>query len=102
EVTGRLVIDAFGRAAIMARRAHLERPMDAARDGIDAACARLDHPPLSAATDGFSLRGYLRHRSFLAHVAAGTPGGYRRLFARSIERGATICDGGAHVARSTT
>lgn len=91
------MIDTLGAAARIARSAGLGAPLRAVRDAADAAFARVGRPPLHATTDGFRLRGYLRHRSYLAHVAAGTPGGYRHLFAKSLAPGATVCDGGAHI-----
>jgi FkbM family methyltransferase len=93
----RKAIEILGGAARLARAAHLGRPLGIARDSFDSVLVRTGRPPLGAATDGFVLRGFLRHRSYLAHVAEGTPGGYRRLLAQSVEPGATVCDGGAHV-----
>ena len=100
-VSGR-ALSTLGTGARWARGAGLGRVMRAARDGVDAAFLRLGRPPLRADVDGLTVRGYLRHRSFLAHLASGTyEPEYRRLFARELRQGATVVDAGAHLGTYT-
>jgi FkbM family methyltransferase len=94
---GRLVIDALGVTARAARGAGLGGALATSRDAADRLCSRVGRPPLRAETDGFALRGYLRHRSFLSEVARGTKGGYRHLFREAVTPGTIVCDGGAHL-----
>jgi FkbM family methyltransferase len=64
----------------------------------DGAFLRLGRPPLSATTDGLELRGYLRHRSFLAHVARGDYEPFlRELLADRLGDGVLLADCGAHI-----
>lgn len=52
--------------------------------------------PLSAEIAGVRVRGYVRHRGFLAEaMRPGTT--YAELFVRSLRPGMTVVDGGAHL-----
>ena len=89
-------VDVLGSAARLARAAHLESVASVARDTVDAVFRRVGRPPLAATIGGVTVRGYLRHRSFLAEAAKpGTT--YRELFVQSLRPGTTVVDGGAHV-----
>jgi FkbM family methyltransferase len=90
-------ITVLGTAARAARAVGIGRIVAAGRDAADAGFVRTRMPPLRARSDGVDLRGFLRHRSFLADVARGTPGGYRELLRSVLEPGATFIDGGAHI-----
>ena len=97
---GALVL--LGAAARWTRRAGLGSVLRAVRDGLDRVFLRLGWPPLSAEVDGVTVRGYLRHRSFLAHLASGTyEPEHRRMFERALSPGAIVVDGGAHVGTYT-
>lgn len=69
------------------------------RDGADALFVRLQAPPLRVVTHGVRLRGFLRHRSFLASV--GPNGHYEatldELFAQALTPDAVVIDAGAHI-----
>lgn len=86
-------------AATLARAARavgLSRAFVMTRDAADAVFLRAGHPPFSASIDGITVRGYLRHRSFLDE--AEQPGTtYRELFVRMLRPGMTVVDGGAHL-----
>jgi FkbM family methyltransferase len=93
---------ALGTAARWARRAGLKRPLAAGLDVADAALMRRARPPLAATVDGVELRGYLRPRSFLAHVARGDyEPYYRRLLVEALDSDTLFVDAGAHVGMYT-
>ena len=62
----------------------------------DVVLLAVHRPPLAADIDGVRVRGYLRHRSFLAEAMRPRET-YAELFVRSIRPGMTVIDGGAHV-----
>jgi FkbM family methyltransferase len=89
-------LDLLGAAASRARLLGMTRALRAAATAGDAVSMRLGSPPLGATITGVTIRGYLRHRSFLAEAL--TPAAtYRDLFCRLIVSGMTIVDGGAHI-----
>jgi FkbM family methyltransferase len=99
---GGRALSTLGTGARWARGVGLGRLMQAGRDGADAAFLRLGRPPLRAEVGGLTVRGYLRHRSFLAHLESGTyEPEYRRLFERELRPGATVVDAGAHIGTYT-
>jgi FkbM family methyltransferase len=88
----------LGRAARLARRTGLGRPLALARDAADAALLRLRRPPLRAVADGVTVRGFLRHRSFLAHLSRGAYEPYsRETLLGALTPGTLLVDAGAHV-----
>jgi len=88
----------LGRVARLARATGLARPLGAARDAIDAGLLRLRLPVLSAPVAGRRLRGFLRHRSFLAEIGRGEyEPTLRQLILESVVPGALFVDVGAHV-----
>lgn len=91
------MIRLLGRVARAARRLGLGTVLAAGRDGADRLLLRLGRPPLRVEAYGVELRGYLRHRSFLAHVARGYEDYLGEVFATAATRGATVVDGGAHI-----
>jgi FkbM family methyltransferase len=97
-VGGAHALSVLGAGARAARRAGLGGALRVGRDAADALFVRAGRPPLRATLDGVEVRGYLRHRSFLAHVSRGTyEPMLRRLFERALSEGATVVDAGAHV-----
>jgi FkbM family methyltransferase len=88
----------LGRAARLARRAGLGRPLALARDALDGVLLRLALPPLRAEAGGVTVRGFLRHRSFLAHLSRGAYEPYsRETFLGALAAGTLVVDAGAHV-----
>ena len=88
----------LGRVARLTRAAGLARPLAAARDAIDAGLLRLRMPVLSAPAAGRRLRGFLRHRSFLAEIARGDyEPTLRQFILESVVPGAVFVDVGAHI-----
>jgi FkbM family methyltransferase len=90
------VIDALGRAAALARRAGLEAAARKTVGAADAVLLRSHRPPLRAQTNGVVLRGFLRHRSYLAETMRPRAT-YAQLFTGLLEPRMTVVDGGAHV-----
>src|SRR5205085_5896429 len=89
-------VDLLGAAARAARRIGLRRPLRLGRDLVDESFVRRARPPLRTEVEGVGVRGFLRHRSFLAEAGRdGTT--YRPLFTASLRPGMTVVDGGAHV-----
>lgn len=88
----------LGAAARLSRRLGLARPLDALVGAADASFLRLGRPPLAASADGVVVRGYLRHRSFLAHLASGSYEPFlRSLLEAELGPGVLLADCGAHV-----
>lgn len=88
----------LGGAAGLARRLGLERPLAVAVGAVDAALVRAGRPPLSSVVGGVEVRGYLRHRSFLADLARGANDPYARsLLEGELGPGVLFVDVGAHV-----
>jgi FkbM family methyltransferase len=98
EMRGKLVVF-LGHAARAARRVGLGRVVRELADALDLILLRTKVPPLIATIDGMSIRGYFRHRSFLAYVEGGMTEEhfYRSLVRDAIDPGATFVDGGAHI-----
>ncbi len=88
----------LGSLARAMRTMHLGGLLDAATGGIDGIAMALGTPLLSAKIGGIRLRGFSRHRSFLAHLASGTYEPYTLdLFRSAIRPGSLVIDGGAHI-----
>ncbi|MHB8469176.1 MAG: FkbM family methyltransferase [Gaiellaceae bacterium] len=91
-------VAALGAAARALRTVRAEAILHRARDLADAAFVRSGRPPLRVRTDGVELRGFLRHRSFLADLTAGTHEPYlRELLLGELRPESTFLDVGAHV-----
>jgi FkbM family methyltransferase len=86
----------LGAAAAAARRVGLRRAIRAVAFGLDAVLLRVRRPPLTARVDGVAIRGFLRHRSFLAETMRPRAT-YVELFQRLLRPGMAVIDGGAHV-----
>lgn len=93
---GRPLVSALGSAARVARAAGLAPALNAAVRIVDALFGAMGRAPIAVDVEGVRIRGYLRHRSFLAEAAR--PGEtYAQLFIETLTPGATVIDGGAHV-----
>jgi FkbM family methyltransferase len=90
------VIRLLGAVAAAARRLGLQNAARASLLVVDAALLRGRRPPLSAHVDGVEIRGFLRHRSFLAETMRPRTT-YAGVFQRLLRPGMTVVDGGAHV-----
>ncbi len=97
----RRFLGVLGWAARTARRLGLGRVLATARDGVDRLFLRIGRPPLRAVVHGVEIRGFLRHRSFLAEADYGYEDHLTELFAAAVSPGATVVDGGAHIGLHT-
>lgn len=93
---GPIVIRLLGLVAAAARRIGLRSAARAGVVVVDAILLRARRPPLTAHVDGVTIRGFLRHRSFLAEAMRSREN-YSELFQRLLRPGMTVVDGGAHV-----
>lgn len=88
----------LGAFAAAGRRLGAGRLLGAFRDAADAGFLALRYPPLRACVDGVELRGFLRHRSFLAHLSRGDYETFaRRIFVDELDKADVVVDVGAHV-----
>lgn len=88
----------LGRVSRAARRLGIGRLFDAARDLTDRLLVATGTPPLRATVDGLELRGFLRHRSFLAHLARGDFEPLaRETFRQGLANADVVADVGAHI-----
>lgn len=89
---------ALGTAARVARAAGLGSALRLLRDGADSALLHARAPVLRAQFEGAQLRGFLRHRSFLAGIDRGDyEPTLRNLILESAGPGTLFVDAGAHV-----
>ncbi|MFL5913866.1 MAG: FkbM family methyltransferase [Gaiellaceae bacterium] len=89
---------ALGRVSRAVRRLGGGRLLRAARDMADRLLVAIDTPPLRATVDGLELRGFLRHRSFLAHLARGDYEPLaRETFRQGLAHADVVADVGAHI-----
>jgi FkbM family methyltransferase len=88
----------LGTCARLLRALHAEGLLHWARDRFDGALVRAERPILRGSSGGVELRGFLRHRSFLADVTAGIhePFVIDTLLAE-LRPGACFVDVGAHL-----
>jgi FkbM family methyltransferase len=94
----RAALAALGVGAWALRRLRLERALVAARDGVDSLFVRAGRPPLRTHIGAVELRGFLRHRSFLADVTADEHEPFLREVLLGELRAETLfVDVGAHV-----
>lgn len=95
------LLSILGAAARTVRRLGLGRVLATARDFVDQLFLRIGRPPLRAVVHGVEIRGFLRHRSFLAGAVHGYEDHLTELFAGAASAGATVVDGGAHIGLHT-
>lgn len=88
----------LGHLSRTARRVGAGPLFGAARNGADRILVAIGTPPLRATVDGLELRGFLRHRSFLAELGRG---GYeplaREKFRQDLGYTDVVADVGAHI-----
>ena len=94
-------LTALGHMARLMRRLGLASVLAFGRDGVDRVLLALRLPPLKVRVDGIEIRGFLRHRSFLDHLARGYEEYLGDVLAESVQPGATVVDGGAHIGLRT-
>ena len=87
------MIRMLGAAAAAARRIGLRGAARVAASGVDAVLLRLRRPPLTAHVDGVAIRGFLRHRSFLAE-SMRPRATYAELFQQLLRPGMAVVDAG--------
>lgn len=93
-----MVVRLLGAVAHVLRALHADRLQRRARDRIDRALLRAGRPPLRGHVDGVELRGFLRHRSFLADVVAGQFDPYAgEVLLAELHEGTVFVDVGAHL-----
>lgn len=91
------MIGLLGRIAKYARAHGLGSALRLVRDSIDAALLLARRPPLSVTVSGIELRGFLRHRSFLAELGRGAYEPLvRGLYVDAVARADVVIDVGAH------
>jgi FkbM family methyltransferase len=89
-------LDVLGWAARSARRTGLASVLDRVVGTADAVFARAGRPPIGVTVEGSNVRGYLRHRSYLAEAARPRTT-YAQLYLERLTPETTIVDAGAHV-----
>jgi len=88
----------LGRCAATARRWGLGPLLGVLRDSADRLFLVLGRPPLRSRLDGVEVRGFLRHRSFLADLSRGDYETLtRRRFIDELPTADVVVDVGAHV-----
>jgi FkbM family methyltransferase len=93
-----VVLRSLGHVSRAARRVGAGPLFGAARDGVDRILIAIGTPPLRATVDGVELRGFLRHRSFLAEVGRGEHEPLaRETFRRALDSANVVADVGAHI-----
>ena len=98
-MTSPRLLKALGGAAASARGVGLGRALNVGIDTIDAVLLRAGAPILKASNGSVELRGFLRHRGFLAYVSNGMQeeSYYRRLLVAAVDSHTTFVDAGAHI-----
>ncbi|MEP6812263.1 MAG: FkbM family methyltransferase [Actinomycetota bacterium] len=90
------MISLLGRIARGLRRAGLGSALRSAVALVDLPLVRLGWAPLRATIEGVPVRGFLRHRSYIAEAMRPRET-YAELFVSLLRPGMTVIDGGAHV-----
>jgi FkbM family methyltransferase len=93
------LISLIGRLGHSARSSGYAQPLYRVRAGIDRAARALAWPPLGTTTaEGVPMRGYLRHRGFMRHLASGSYESVTgSLLSRLLAPDVAFIDGGAHI-----
>jgi len=88
----------LGHVSRAARRLGAGPLFGAARNGVDRVLIAIGTPPLRASVDGLELRGFLRHRSFLAELGRGDYEPLaRETFRQDLRHADVVADVGAHI-----
>jgi FkbM family methyltransferase len=91
------MIELLGRIARFGRTHGLSRALRFARDLIDAMLLFARMPPLSVTVERIKVRGFLRHRSFLAELTGGAyEPTVRKLYVDAVADAEVVIDIGAH------
>jgi FkbM family methyltransferase len=94
----RAALAVLGAGARSLRALHAEPVLHAVRDGVDAVLVRARIPVLRGHSGGVELRGFLRHRSFLADVTTGIHEPYVvEVLLSQLRPGTVFVDVGAHL-----
>ena len=94
----RAALAVLGAGARSLRALHAEPVLHAVRDGVDAVLVRARVPVLRGHSGGVELRGFLRHRSFLADVTTGIHEPYVvEVLLSQLRPGTVFVDVGAHL-----
>jgi FkbM family methyltransferase len=87
----------LGRLTAGARRLGLGAAARFARDAADGFFRLVRRPPLRVEIDGIEIRGFLRHRSFLAHLGGGDYETFLRSeFVAALAHADLVLDVGSH------
>lgn len=93
-----LLVRLLGSLARLAITLRMGPAMRLVQDALDRLFLALEHPPLRVTFEGFTICGFLRHRSFLEGIVRGS---YEplsvELFDQALGPEATVIDGGAHI-----
>jgi FkbM family methyltransferase len=94
----RAALAVLGAGARSLRALHAEPVLHAVRDGVDTLLVRARRPVLRGHASGVELRGFLRHRSFLADVTNGVHEPYVvEVLLSQLRPGTVFVDVGAHL-----
>jgi FkbM family methyltransferase len=94
----RAALAVLGVGAKSLRALHAEPVLHAVRDGVDTLLVRARRPVLRGHAGGVELRGFLRHRSFLADVTNGVHEPYVvEVLLSQLRPGSLFVDVGAHL-----
>jgi FkbM family methyltransferase len=94
----RAALAVLGAGARSLRALHAEPVLHTVRDGVDALLVRAGTPVLRGRSGGVELRGFLRHRSFLADVTGGVHEPYVvEVLLGQLRPGTVFVDVGAHL-----
>jgi FkbM family methyltransferase len=93
-----ILLSMLGKIARLARSTGLGSLLDVSLDLMDFIFMRVAIPPLKVKINGFEVRGYLRHKSFLEHISTGKYESFcRELYEKALRPGMIVVDGGAHI-----
>ncbi len=94
----RAALAVLGAGARSLRALHADPVLHAVRDGVDAVLVRTRRPVLRGHSGGVELRGFLRHRSFLADITGGVHEPYVvEVLLSQLRPGSVFVDVGAHL-----
>lgn len=94
----RAALAVLGAGARSLRALHADPLLHAVRDGVDAVLVRTRRPVLRGHSGGVELRGFLRHRSFLADITGGVHEPYVvEVLLSQLRPGSVFVDVGAHL-----
>ncbi len=93
-----LLVRLLGSLARLAITLRMGPAMRLVQDALDRLFLALGRPPLRVSFGGFTICGFLRHRSFLEGIVRGSYEALSvELFDQALSPEATVIDGGAHI-----